>query len=159
MTKELNQYRAQLINHLPEATVRFREACLAVKDPFTPLETNGWNVHQVAVHTRDVHTLVYEARARRTALEDNPEFPNFDSDTYMMEYYDTNESLEILLNRFVEGVEEFAVMLRGLPAEAWSRESRHAVMGNGFTLQTWVERGLAHIEEHLGTVRKSGSAR
>ena len=45
-------------------------------------------------------------------------------------------------------------MLRALPAEAWSRESRHATMGSGFTLQTWVERGLAHIEEHVETVRK-----
>jgi hypothetical protein len=26
-------------------------------------------------------------------------------------------------------------------------------MGGGFTLQTWVERGLAHIEGHLDEVR------
>jgi hypothetical protein len=27
-------------------------------------------------------------------------------------------------------------------------------LGSGFTLQTWVERGLAHIEEHAEMVRK-----
>jgi hypothetical protein len=153
MTKELNQYRAQLINHLADAAVRFREACLEVKDPYAALEAGGWNVHQVAVHTRDVHELVYEVRARRSATEDNPEFPNFDSEAYMMNHYDKNESLAMLLNHFVEDVGAFAAMLRGLPREAWSRESRHAIMGNGFTMQTWVERGLAHIEEHVETVK------
>jgi hypothetical protein len=154
MTKELNEYRTHLINRLAEAAVRFREACLAVKDPFAPLESGGWNVHQVAVHTRDVQELVYEARARRTVTEHNPEFQNFDSEAYLAEHYDRNESLKSLLNRFVEEMEEFAALLRGLPVEAWSRESRHAIMGKGFTLQTWVERGLAHIEEHIATVGK-----
>lgn len=152
MTKELNEYRTQLINQLVDVAVRFREACLAVKDAYAPLESGGWNVHQAAVHTRDVHILVYGARARRTATEDNPEFPNFDGDAYMADHYDKNESLELLLDRFVEDVESLAAMLRGLPIEAWARESRHAIRGNGFTLQTWVERDLAHIEEHIETV-------
>lgn len=155
MTKELNEYRRQLINRLAESAVRFREVCLGVKDPYALLEADGWTAHQVAVHTRDVHLLVYGVRARRTAAEDNPEFPNFDSDAYMTEHYDRNESLEAVLNHFVEDVESFAAMLRKLPVTAWSRESRHAIMGNGFTLQTWVERGLAHMEEHIETVRSA----
>jgi hypothetical protein len=155
MTKELREYRIQLVNRLAEAAVRFREVCLAVKDPYAALEAGSWSIHQVAVHTRDVHQLVYGVRARRTAEEDNPEFPNFDSDAYMAEYYDKNEPLKDLLDRFVDDAESFTAMLRGLPAEAWSRESRHAIMGSGFTLQTWVERGLAHIEEHIETVRSA----
>jgi len=152
--KELKGYRTRLINRLVEAANRFREACLAVKDPHAPLEDGGWNVHQVAVHTRDVDQLVYGQRARRTAVENNPEFPNFDGDAYMAEHYDKNESLNTLLNGFVESVESLAGMLRQLPVEAWSRESRHSTMGSGFTLQTWVERGLSHIEEHIETVKK-----
>ena len=152
--KELNEYRRQLIDRLVDAAERFRKACLAVKDPHAPLEAGGWNVHQVAVHTRDVDKLVYGSRARRTAVEDNPEFPNFDGEAYMAEHYDANESLKALLDDFVENIESFAGMLLQLPAEAWSRESRHATMGGGFTLQTWVERDLAHIEEHVTTVKK-----
>ena len=155
MTKELNVYRRQLIDRLAEAANHFREACLAVKDPYAPLEAGGWNAHQVAVHTRDVHTLVYGARARRTAEEENPEFANFDGDIYMAEHYNKNEPLDELLNRFVEDVEGFAELLHRLPAEAWSRLSRHAIMGNGFTMQTWVERDLAHIQEHIETVRSA----
>jgi hypothetical protein len=154
MTKELNVYRAQLINQLVTSAVRFREVCLEVKDPYALLEAGDWTVHQVAVHTRDVHQLVYEVRARQTAETDNPEFPNFDSDVHMMELYDRDEPLVDLLDRFVENVESFAALLRALPVEAWSRESRHAIMGSGFTLQTWVERDLAHIEEHIDTIKK-----
>ena len=152
--KELKEYRAQLLNRLIEAAHGFRDACLAVKDPYAPLEEGGWSVHQVAVHTRDVDKLVYGSRARRTAEEDNPEFPNFDGDAYMAEHYDAKESLNELLDDFVESVESLVGMLRLLPEQAWSRESRHATMGSGFTLQTWVERGLAHIEEHVETVKK-----
>lgn len=152
--KELVEYRKQLINRLADAAVRFREACLAVKDPHAPFETGGWSVHQMAVHVRDVHTLVYGARTHRTTAEDNPEFPNFDGDAYMAAHYDKDESLEFLLTRFIEEVETFTATLRSLPLEAWSRESRHAIMGSGFTTQTWVERDLAHIEEHIKTLTK-----
>ena len=154
MRKELDEYRTQLIDTLVDAADRFRTACLAVKEPSAPLEAGGWNVHQIAVHTRDVEKLVYGSRARRTASEDNPEFPNFDGDVYMAEHYDQSESLDALLNGFVENVESLASLLRELPAEAWSRQSRHAKMGGGFTMQTWVERDLAHIEEHIETVKK-----
>ena len=49
-------------------------------------------------------------------------------------------------------IDALAGMLRALPPEAWSRTSRHAKLGHGFTLQSWVERDLAHIEEHLQTI-------
>jgi DinB superfamily len=152
--KELNEYRVKLINRLIDAANHFRAICLAVKDPYAALEDGGWNVHQVAVHTRDVDKLVYGLRARRTAVEDNPEFPNFDGDAYMMEHYEPAESLNELLDTFVDNVGSLTDILRQLPVEAWSRESRHATMGGGFTLQTWVERDLAHIAEHLATVKK-----
>jgi hypothetical protein len=154
--KELNEYRKHLMEKLVSVTRDFREACLAVKDPFAPLDENGWNVHQVAAHTRDVNNLVYGLRARRTAEEDNPEFLNFDGDAYIAEHYNANEPLSGLLNDFVKDVEDLYEVLRSLPAQAWSRTSRHIMLGSGFTLQTWVERDLAHIEEHLETIRKTG---
>ena len=152
--KELSEYRANLIDKLAAAAKEFRAACLAVKDPHAPLEEDGWNVHQVAVHTRDVDKLVYGLRARRTAQEDNPEFQNFDGDAHMAEHYDAGEPLDELLDGFVVSIQYLAENLRTLPPQAWSRESRHATLGSGFTLQTWVERDLAHIQEHLETVQK-----
>jgi hypothetical protein len=155
--KELYEYRTQLIEKLVTAANDFRDECLAVKDPFAPLEEGGWNTHQVAAHTRDVDKMVYGLRAKRTATEDNPEFENFDGDQYTAEHYNAKESLDEMLNGFVESVGALAEVLHGLPVEAWARESRHVTMGSGFTLQTWVEKNLAHIEEHVATVR--GGAR
>lgn len=152
--KELKEYRTQLINKLTTMAKEFQSACLAVKDPFAPLEEGGWNVHQVAAHTRDVDKLVYGMRAQRTAIEDNPEFQNFDGDAYTRDHYSAAESLQEMLTGFVQNIEALAGLLSNLPPEAWSRVSRHTKLGNGFTLQTWVERDLAHIEEHLETVKK-----
>ena len=152
--KELSEYRTQLVGRLASMANNFRKACLAVKDPHAPLEKNGWNTHQVAAHTRDVNLMAYGLRAKRTAQEDNPEFQNFDGDAYMLEKYDASESLNELLDGFIDNINSLTNMLSDLQPEAWSRESRHITLGSGFTLQTWVERALAHIEEHLKTINR-----
>ena len=110
--KELNEYRTQLVNKLISVAKDFRSACLAVKDPYAPLEAGSWNVHQVAAHTRDVDQLVYGLRAQRTAQEDNPEFQNFDGDAYTREHYSADESLQEMLDGFVQNVEALAGTLR-----------------------------------------------
>jgi len=153
--KELNEYRMSMLQRLEEAAKAFRTEALAVKDPFAPLDKDGWNVHQIAVHTRDVDKFVYGLRVRRTAVEDNPEFLNFDGEAYMATHYDSKESLSELLNGFVENVEALIELLRALPIEGWSRVSSHSTLGGGLTLQNWVEKDLAHIEEHLETVKKA----
>jgi hypothetical protein len=151
--RELREYRQKLIQRLEDRAKAFRAACLAVQDQYASLPGTGWNVHQIAVHTRDVDRLVYGTRARRTAVEDNPAFPNFDGDVYMAENYDASEPLSDVLDGLVQNVKDLVELLRGLPEAAWSRVSRHATLGSDFTLQSWVEKDLAHIEEHLETVK------
>ena len=153
---QLSEYRSKLIERLETAVEEFRAACLAVADPFEPVDEGGWNTHQLAVHTRDVDQVVYGMRIRRTMEEENPEFQNFDADEWMAAHYHADEPLASILDELSASVKETAAMLRALPREAWSRESTHLTHGGGFTLQTWVERGLAHIEEHLETVKKAG---
>jgi hypothetical protein len=75
----------------------------------------------------------------------------------MKEHYLANQPLPEILDDFVKHVEELAQMLRKLPTPAWSRKSRHARLGHGFTLQTWVERDLAHIKEHVESIKKWNS--
>ena len=128
---------------------------MAVKNPYTPIEEGGWNTHQLAAHTRDVHALVYGMRAQRTATEDNPMFKSFDGDAYMAEHYDPKEPLGKMLDEFAASVESMAGLVKGLPAEGWARLSSHETNGGGLTLQTWVERALGHIEEHWESVRKA----
>lgn len=152
--KELLEYRTSLVNRLVAATEEFCAACLAVKDAGEPLSQGEWNVHRVAVHVRDVDKLVYRERARRTANEANPEFQAFDGDAHMAEHYSAAEPLPDVLTELRSNIHDLAAWLRNLPVEAWSRESRHATLGDGFTLQTWVERDLAHIEEHMQAVKR-----
>lgn len=152
--KELIEYRKSLLNKLVSSAYDFRAVCLKAKDPYAPLN-DGWNVHQVAVHVRDIDKLVYGVRARRTAVESNPEFSNFDGDAFMAQHYSPDEPLDQILNEFTENVEALVQLLREVPDETWSRESRHVTLGHGFTLQSWVERDLAHIEEHLKTVKQA----
>lgn len=151
---ELTEYRKQLMGRLEEAAKEFRAACLSIKDPFAPIEADGWNAHQIAAHTRDVEEAAYGLRVRRTLEEVNPLLPNFDGDAYMAAHYDPKESLRDVLDGLVSSVKNLLKTLRGLPDEAWSRESRHETQGGGLTLQHWIERALAHIEEHLATVKK-----
>ena len=150
--KELVEYRNALINKLVSQAHEIRAACLAVDDPFRPLNANSWNVHQIAAHVRDVDQLEYVMCVRRTITEDNPVFQNFDGDGYLREHYSPNESLQTMLDGFVQSVEDLAGLLRAQPVEAWARISSHEKFGGDLTLQLWVERSLAHIEEHLKTV-------
>jgi DinB family protein len=153
--KELIEYRTKLIARLAAAAHEFRMECLAVQDAHMPLEPGGWTVHQIAAHTRDVDKLVYGLRARRTATEHNPAFQNFDGEQYMAEHYSKSEPLNEILDDLVEQVESLVEELHALPAETWVRESSHVMLGRGITLQTWVEKGLAHIEDHLQFIRKA----
>ena len=155
--KELTEYRANLMKRLEDAAGDFRAKCLSVADPYTPLQADGWSVHQIAVHTRDVDKLVYGARVRRTAVEENPEFPNFDGESYMSAHYDSSEPLDHVLNILVENIRALAEFLHALPDQAWARVSRHTTLGTGLTLQSWVEKDLAHIEEHLKAVKTPAS--
>jgi hypothetical protein len=152
--KELREYREGLIERLAAAAREFRSACEAFDDPFAGMD-GGWSVHQVASHTRDVDRMVYGARVRRTLEEENPRFPNFDAEAWMADHYDRQEPLADVLNEFTASVTDLCKILRTAPREAWPRESSHESMGGGLTLQWWVERSLAHIEEHLRSLKGS----
>lgn len=152
---QLLEYRAKLIDHLEATTEEFRQACLAVADPFKAVDGGSWNTHQLAAHARDVDRVVYGLRIHRTAEENNPVFQDFDVDKWMGTNYQADEPLASILDELSVSVKETAAMLRKLPPEFWSRESSHEIFGGGFTLQTWLERGLAHIQEHLETVKKA----
>jgi hypothetical protein len=154
--EQLLDYRNQLLARLEDSVTQFCEAC--ARTPARRASAGGWNVHQLAVHTRDADRLVYGLRARRTAEEHHPSFEDFDQDAWMAQHYDPDEPVEQVLTELRGSVLGLAAWLRGLPPQAWARLSRHAVLGGGFTLQTWVERGLAHIEGHLEEVRTIGAS-
>ena len=150
--KELLEYRVKLLARLDEAAQEFCAACRSFNDPFTKAD-GEWTVHQLASHTRDVDKFVYGARIRQTLNEDGPMFSSFNADGWMAEHYDADEPLETILNEFAASLKDLHTSLTKMPVEGWSRESSHETMGGGLTLQLWLERSLAHIEEHLQTLK------
>ncbi len=152
MKKELTDYRDQMLDRWEQAAREFAEACRA-RDPYAAPAADSWNAHQIASHVRDVDRFVYGERIRRTLQENVPLFKDFDADKWMAEHYDPAEPLEKLLSELLKSVENMSGALRELPPEVWSRESRHESLGGGLTLQLWVERSLAHLEEHLKALK------
>lgn len=152
--KELLEYRVKLIARLQEAAQEFCAACESFRDPFTKVD-GEWTAHQLASHTRDVDKMVYGERIYKTLKETNPVFKNFDADSWMVEHYNKNEALAGILDEFQHSIENLCKTLESIPREAWSRESRHEAIGGELTLQLWVERNLAHIEEHLLTLKNA----
>jgi hypothetical protein len=152
--KELLAYRIKMIERLREAAREFRLACEAFDDPYVTVE-GTWTLHQIAAHVRDVNKFIYSARVHQTINENNPEFKSFDADEWMLRHYETEESLIAILDEFTTNVRELCDSLQAQPREAWSRVSKHETMGNELTMQLWVERSLAHIEEHLETLKKA----
>ncbi len=155
--RELDEYREKLLRRLGEAVMEFCSACLAAAEPFAPID-GGWNVHQIAVHTRDTDRLVYGVRARRTLSEQDPRFENFNGDAYMTTHYDPGEPLADVLEGLAASIQSLVKLLREMPQESWSRTSSHETQGAGITLESWVERGLKHMEEHLESVKKAPRA-
>jgi hypothetical protein len=149
--KELIGYRVKMIERMEEAAHEFCDACRA-RDPFAKTG-DAWNAHQIAAHTRDVQKNVYGARILQTLREDQPKFGNFEADEWAKENYKADEPLEKILVEFLDDITSLCRTLREIPQEAWSRESWHEIQGGGLTLQLWVERGLAHIVEHLNSVK------
>lgn len=156
--KELYEYRAQLLQRIQSAAQEFCDLFTEVPDPFSPLSSDGWNAHQVAAHVRDVDKHVYGLRLRRAVAEEHPVFENFDGDDWIAAHYNPAEPLDKILNEFRESVAELVGWLSDLPPEAWSRPTRHEVYGE-FAMQTWAERGLAHILEHIRAVREGKQTR
>jgi hypothetical protein len=149
--KELLEYRVFLVNRFCQAAVEFCEAC-ELLDPSTKFE-GEWSLHQIAVHVRELNHLVYEKRVREIIVQENPLFENFDPEAWMMSHYEPDEPMKKILDEFKTNVDALCETLSALPVEAWSRESRHETIGDKLPLQLWVERGLAHLEDHLKEVK------
>src|SRR5258706_12526948 len=82
------EYRVRLLEQLLKSADAFCDACRAAKDLRKPVGENGWNVHQLAQHVRDVDAHAYGMRVRRTLAEQNPSFPKFDANLWAVQHYD-----------------------------------------------------------------------
>jgi DinB superfamily len=137
----LTQYRSQVTayaGHLAGLGDR------AIRLPIKPGE---WSAHQVLFHVVSVDENAYGPRLRRILREHRPALEDYDGDGWMAAHYDPNEPSGVLLDRWRNAREGYAAELGAAPAEGWSRTGLQPFWGER-TLQWWVERAVAHAEEH-----------
>ncbi|MFH2102307.1 MAG: DinB family protein [Chloroflexota bacterium] len=141
------------IERLARQGEEWRRAVAAIPDPRVELESGDWNPHQLLAHTRDTNAHVYLLRLQRIVLEDNPLFGNFDADTWMAARYDPDEPLDTILEELVGQCDAAAAWLNGLADAVWARPGTHVTIGT-LPFAGWLERMLAHIQEHLDQLKR-----
>jgi hypothetical protein len=151
--EELLEYRQRMVKKIAKAPELVDAAILRIKHQTISLESDGWNIHQVVAHMRDVNKHVYLPRLHRIIDEEDPMFENFDGEAWMAEHYQPQEPIHKLAAEFGEQCRSSADWLNSLPHEAWNRPGRHPAFGK-HSLQWWAERTLAHIDEHLAQLEQ-----
>lgn len=136
-----------------------RRAISGVDDPaalIRPASDGGWGVVEILPHLADWEEI-YQERLKRLATEDQAYLPGFDDTLWSIERdYRGQEPMESF-ERFRELREATVVLLRGLPADAWSRAGTHGYYGE-ITLQWLCDHISEHDQEHLQQIRDALAA-
>ena len=113
----------------------------------TPIQPGEWSAHQVLFHASSVDENAYGPRLRRILREDRPLLEDYEGDGWMAQHYEPAEPAGAILERWRSVRQGYAAEAAGAPPEAWSRTGRQPYWGER-TLQWWVERAVAHADEH-----------
>ena len=112
------------------------------------IKPGEWSAHQLVFHVCAVDEQAYGPRLLRILRDDRPKLEDFDEVAWMTDHYDPGEAPEAILERWGVARQTLADTLQTASLEAWNRAGMHAFHGER-TLQWWLERGVAHGEDHL----------
>jgi len=145
----LDEYRRELVERYRRQPAAYRERLKALDEAalHSPIKPGEWSAHQVIFHVSAVDEQAYGPRLLRILREDRPELEDFDSDRWMADHYGPGEPSQVILDRWQSARQAYADEVAAAPREAWSRTGRQPYWGER-TLQWWVERAVAHAEEH-----------
>jgi len=145
----LDDYRRRLLDRYRGQVEAYAEHLAGVDDGAAraPIQPGEWSAHQVLFHAVSVDENAYGPRLRRILREDRPTLEDYDGDGWMAGHYDPGEPTGVLLERWRSVRQGYAAELAKAPPEAWGRTGRQSYWGER-TLQWWVERAVAHGDEH-----------
>lgn len=161
--EELWAYREQLLGRHAQQVPDLRQALadIPVGEWRRPASEGGWSAHQMVAHMRDVEVQAYVPRVHRLLAEAQAVLADFDAEGFMAAHYDRAEPLDQMVEDLDRARRAVRAALRTRDSQAWSRTGRHPALGV-CTVQAWVERAVAHFEEHLGQLetlrRAAGTA-
>lgn len=145
----LDDYRRRLLARYRGQVTEYADhlATLDEAAARVPIKPGEWAAHQVLFHACSVDEQAYGPRLRRILREDRPALEEYDEVRWMTERYDAAEPTRVILDRWRSVREAYAAEMEAAPTEAWSRTGLQPHWGER-TLQWWVERAVAHAEDH-----------
>jgi hypothetical protein len=112
-----------------------------------------WSAHEVVCHCADSE-LNAAARIRYLLAEKDPVIVGYDQEEWAKRLDYHQHPLETALLT-VEAVRaNTVVLLRRLPADAWSREGRHTESGR-YGVDDWLNSYAEHLEKHSGQIERN----
>ncbi|MFZ6027815.1 MAG: DinB family protein [Chloroflexota bacterium] len=89
----------------------------------------GWSLIEIACHLRDAESEVNLPRLQKIVQNDAPFLAGIDTDAWIVERQYAQQDGPAALQAFIEARLETISLLESLPAEAWQRPARHAILG------------------------------
>lgn len=111
-----------------------------------------WSIRQIVVHTLD-SDLIATHRLRRIVAEELPLLISYDETLFAksLRYEDVDIALATRL--FTDNRAFTTLLLKGLPAPAWSRVGIHSQRGK-ITVADIVQMYSDHVDHHIGFIIK-----
>ena len=109
-----------------------------------------WSVKEVVGHVADAERI-FAYRALRIARADETPLPGFEENPYVANASFGDRTLESLVDEWADVRRATLSLLRGLPAEAWTR--RGTASGFGVSVRGLAGIVAGHLEHHLDILR------
>jgi uncharacterized damage-inducible protein DinB len=107
----------------------------------------AWSILEVVVHIADSDAISID-RMKRMLSEDNPPLLYADETAYVQRLRTHDQDIEDALTLLEVGRRQWALVLRLLPDEAFSRSGQHNRRGT-VTVGGYVASYIDHIDDHL----------
>lgn len=145
--------RRAWIDDIARAPAALRAAVAGLSDAqlATPYRPGGWTVRQVVHHVPDSHANAY-IRFKHAMSEDYPVIMAYDQAKWA-EYSDVRDTpIDVSLQLLTALHERWVILLRAMPAEAFSRGYTHPEYGRRYSLDEALNLYSWHSRHHVAHI-------
>ncbi len=143
---------ADVMNRYEAGAKAFSDLVQGIPAELLDIAAEGeWSVRQTAMHIVDAE-LVGATRLRMIAAQPGSKLPAYAGDVWARELGYTQQPLGPALQLFEALRRSTGILLRQLPAVAWSNRAQHEEAGE-VTLESYLESHCGHAESHMHEIR------
>ena len=115
--------------------------------PLADANVGRWSIQQVVLHLMDAD-LIWTARMKQMIAEENPQIVGYDESKFAANLAYEEQSAEDAVQVFDLNRQQFARVLRTLPADALNRTGQHNERGQ-ITLGQSIHWMIEHVDHHV----------